>query len=524
MSSPSQSIEPEALSLPSPPANSRLPLYGGLAVLTLGLLAYSQTKSFFWDEGFHFLAAYLIHTGKRPYLDFFFPQTPLNAYWNAAWMGLFGPSWRVVHAVAVLATMGSVILLVEYVFSLFRGQRSRLGFQSGRQVDWQLAAAFAALALFGLRSEVWIVGTISQAYPLCLLLVVAAFRIAIRAVARLGFRMSALAGLCAGAAAACSLLTAAVSPVLLIWMWLNNRAGNRWIKSAGFVGGALLAFVPVLALFARGPHQVIFNILKYHTLYRRVSWAEATSHDIGVATDWVNSSPTLLFVVLAIAGLFFMQTNEFSFLEKNAGAWRRAEFWLCLWLALAIGAQNLLPHPTFPMYFVFMIPFLTVLAVLGFCGVVERLGSPGGPGAAVTVLVCVLAACLTSSLYEYYSYRWPELKEVADKVKQVTPQGGSLYAPEHIYFLTRWPVPSGMEHADAHKLDLGPAENAALHILPKAEVDRQIQAGAFSTSVVCEDPERVNVLKGWNVYAQAAEVEECTIFWQFKKEDAQPPQ
>ena len=102
-------------------------------------------------------------------------------------------------------------------------------------------------------------------------------------------------------------------------MWLNNRAGNRWIKSAAFVGGALVAFVPVLALFARGPHQVIFNILKYHTLYRRVSWPEATSHDIGVATDWVNSSPTLLFVLLAIAGLFFMQKNEFFFLEKNAG-------------------------------------------------------------------------------------------------------------------------------------------------------------------------------------------------------------
>ncbi len=103
----------------------------------------------------------------------------------------------------------------------------------------------------------------------------------------------------------------------------------------------------------------------------------------------------LLLVLLAIAGLFFMQKNELFFLEKDVdliektpGLWRRAEFWLCLWLALAIGAQNLLAHPTFPMYFVFMIPFLTVLAVLGFCGVVERLGTPGGPGAAVTVLVC----------------------------------------------------------------------------------------------------------------------------------------
>ena len=28
--------------------------------------------------------------GKTPYLDFFFPQAPLNAYWNAGWMRLFG--------------------------------------------------------------------------------------------------------------------------------------------------------------------------------------------------------------------------------------------------------------------------------------------------------------------------------------------------------------------------------------------------------------------------------------------------
>ena len=57
-------------------------------------------------------------------------------------------------------------------FRCFAISGLRLGRQLGRQVDWQLAAAFAGLALFGLRSEVWIVGTLSQAYPLCLLLVV----------------------------------------------------------------------------------------------------------------------------------------------------------------------------------------------------------------------------------------------------------------------------------------------------------------------------------------------------------------
>jgi hypothetical protein len=500
LSSPSQSIEPEALSAPGPAASSIGLVYGAFALFALGIVVFSQTRSFFWDEGFHILAARLIQTGKRPYLDFFFPQTPLNAYWNAGWMAIFGPSWRVVHAVAALATMGSVVLIAEYVSGLFPDHR------------WKSPAALTALALFGLHPQTWFVGTTSQAYPLCLLLIVVAFRIAIVAVDRPGFSMSALAGFCAAAAAASSLLTAPAGPVLLIWVWLNNREGNLWVKTAAFLMGGVAAIVPVLALFARGPHQVIFNILKYHTVYRTVAWSGATSHDIGVATDWVNSSPSLLLVLLALAGLFFIKRNGFD-------ASRHAELRLCLWLPLAIGAQNLVAHPTFPMYFAFLLPFLTVLAVVGFCALVERLGNPGSSQAAAMALVAIATVCLSNSIYEDYGYTWPELEEVAAKVKQVTPPGAAVYAPEQIYFLVRGPVPSGMEHSDAHKLELDAAENAGLHILPKAEVERRLQAGLFSTAVVCENEERVNTLKEWKVYEQTAEVEECTIFWQAEKKN-----
>jgi hypothetical protein len=68
-------------------------LCGLVALLSAGLLVYSQTKAMAWDEGFHLLAAQLIKAGKKPYLDFCFPQTPLNAYWNAGWMVIFGDSW-----------------------------------------------------------------------------------------------------------------------------------------------------------------------------------------------------------------------------------------------------------------------------------------------------------------------------------------------------------------------------------------------------------------------------------------------
>jgi 4-amino-4-deoxy-L-arabinose transferase-like glycosyltransferase len=479
-------------------------LYSFFTLWAVGLLVYSQTLAFHWDEGFHILAADLINTGKRPYLDFFFAQTPLNAYWNAAWMRMFGANWRVVHMIAALATIGSVLLIVQYVFALFHDRR------------WRMAAAWAALALFGLHPLVWDYGTIAQAYPLCLLLVVAAFRTANAAVARTRFMMSALAGFLAGAGAASSLLTAPAAAVILIWIWLYNRVGNRWVKAAAFVAGAVASCIPVLVLFAKEPYQVIFDILKYHSIYRRVNWEGSTSHDIGIVTDWVNSSPSLLLVLLAVAGLFFIKKSE-----GDPG--RRAEFRLCLWLILAVGAQNIFARPTFPQYFVFLIPFLTVLGVMGVYAMAARFENSGRPPRLVLVLLCITTLCLGSSLYgERESYTWHQLERVVNKVKEVTPKAAQLLAPEHIYFLLRGPVPSGLEYEDMRKLQLSPAENTTLHVLPKAEVDRRLKSGVFLTTVVCSDDAAVSELEEWKVYSQKADFNECTVFWQLERKTTQP--
>jgi 4-amino-4-deoxy-L-arabinose transferase-like glycosyltransferase len=473
-------------------------LYAAFAILAAGAVVYSQTLAFHWDEGFHILTAYLIHLGKRPYLDFFFPQTPLNAYWNAAWLGIFSHSWRAVHAVAALTTVAAVVLIAQYLYTLFPDRR------------WKPAAAFAALALFGLHSLVWEYGTIAQAYALCLVLVVAAFRAAVAATGRPKARMSALAGMLAGAAACSSLLTAATFPVLLVWMWLNNRTGSRWLKAAAFAAGALVPCLPVLVLFAHGPHNVIFDILKYHSIYRRVEWPGATEHDIGIVTDWVNGSQSLLLVLLAAAGLAFSRKAGF---DRS----RQAEFRLCLWLVLAVGVQNLFAHPTFPQYYIFLIPFLTVLGTIGFYVLSLRLMDHDRPRIPVILVVGIAALCLGNSIYDdRNTYTWRDLERVAAKVKQVTPKGAALLAPEQLYLLAQWPVPPGMEHDDAHKLQLGPAESARLHIVPSAEVDRQIKAGDYATMVSCDD-DRTSEVAGWNVYAQKADYGECTVFWQWAK-------
>src|ERR1051325_11030393 len=95
--------------------SSRLLIPGLVSVPAAGLLLYSQTKAFAWDEGWHLLAAQTILRGKRLYLDFCYPQTPLNAYWNAGWMRVFGDTWRTAHAVAALMTTLAVLLTADYL-------------------------------------------------------------------------------------------------------------------------------------------------------------------------------------------------------------------------------------------------------------------------------------------------------------------------------------------------------------------------------------------------------------------------
>jgi hypothetical protein len=475
---------------------SFFPLCLVVAVLSAGLLAYSETIAFTWDEGFHLLAAQLIGAGKRPYLDFFHPQTPLYAYWNAAWMRVFGESWRVAHALSALLTAGAAMLMADFAFARFQGH------------GWQLAGGFTATFLVLLNPLIVRYGTIGQPYGLCLFLIVAAFRLAVAAVDRKPLLVPAGAGLFAGAAAASSLLTAPVGPVLLFWMLAHDRTGNRLPKSAVFLAGAAVPFLPLLWLFAHAPRQVLFQAIAYHLLYRRVDWPNATEWDLGVLASWMESSHAMLLLLLAGLGLL-------SIAGKNC--WdprRRAEFSLCGWLAAALGAYLACAHPTFHRYFVFVVPFLSALAAAGLFAIASRIDTPGRPFRLMSVLAALLALGLAKSLYEARDvYRWRDLEEVAGKVNEVTPAGGSLFADEHIYFLTRRPPPSGMEYADTHKLDVDAAFAASVHIVPQPELERRIAAGTFSTVSLCEEPEKIQALGLPRIYARQAEIKDCRVFW-----------
>jgi len=460
-------------------------------------VVYSQTQALAWDEGFHLLAAQLIKAGKRPYLDFCFPQTPLNAYWNAGWMRIFGDSWRAIHAVAALLTAGAILLAAEFVLVRFPVLNRRL------------TAAIATALILGLNTLIVQFGTVAQAYALCLFLMVAAFRIAILALDRERSLWSALAGLLAGAAAGSSLLTAPVAPVLLLWILLYNRTGSRLRKFAAFLVGAVVAFLPVLWLFVEAPRPVLFNLIEYHLFYRSVGWEDAVPHDLEVIASAVDSASALILGLLALAGLMFTMKSA------QDRRWRQ-ELYLCGWLALALGLHISTAHPTFEMYFTLIVPFLGILAAVGFYEVSTRLATrsrPFWPVFALTVLLCV---GLAKTLYDRRDdYTWRDLEQVAGKVDQVTPRQALILADEHIYFLTRRAPPSGTEFSDSQKLNLPAALALSLHIVPRAELAKRVQARMFNTVETCndEDDDRFKVLGLPRVYAQKSVVHDCSIFW-----------
>lgn len=471
---------------------------GVVAVIATGLLVYSQTQALAWDEGFHLLAAQLIKAGKRPYLDFCFPQTPLNAYWNAGWMRIFGESWRTAHALAAMLTAGAILLSADFVLRRFR------------IACWRLPAALSAALIVGLNVLIVRFGTVGQAYALCLFLIVAAFRFSILAVDRKGTLWAAVAGFLAAAAAGSSLLTAPVAPVLLLWMLFYNREGSRWRKSAAFLTGAVVPLLPILLLFVEGPRQVIFNIVEYHLFYRRVEWEGATTHDIEVLISWIDSAHALLPGLLALAGLVFTIKNE---LDRR---WR-AELYLCFWLTVGLALDISSAHPTFEQYFVLLVPFLGILASVGLYEIVSRLDTrsrPFWPLLALTILLCLGLGKAISERSD--DYTWRDLEDVARKVDQVTPANAPLLAEEHCYFLTRRRPPDGMEFADSQKVfSLPPALATSLHILPRTELAKHVQMGMFSTVQACrdDDDERFQVLGVAPLYRQKAVIHGCSIFW-----------
>lgn len=478
---------------------------GAMLLYAALFLYYSQTDAFSWDEAYHLLTSQLILLGKQPYLDFCFPQTPLNAYWNAFWMSLLGQSWRVTHALAALLTMGSVLLTADFVARQFP--------VSG----WRTACALTAALAFGLNTMVVQFGPLSQPYAICLFTLVLAFRLSVLAVGRDGILLAASAGLLVGFAAASSLLTAAAAPILLIWIAAYNRAGSRWLKFVAFSLGGVIPFTPVLLLALKGPREVWFNVIQYHSTFRKLYWPDTTRHDLEILASWIDSGQALLLGLLAVFGLLYIARRS----EWPPSL--KAEFYLCAWLAVGIAAELGFAHPTFRQYFLLIVPFLAILAVVGMYAVGSRVLDTDRPLRPVLLVTGLFAFGLAQSLYDHREDNtWHMYEQLAAKIDQVTPKDAPVFATEQIFFLTKRLPPSGYELDYSHKIDLPPDDRARLHLLSEAEVKQQVQSGIFATAYVC-DTDQIEEYGLTKLYNQRVDMLTCSIFWERKAVTPPPP-
>lgn len=468
-----------------------------LSVYAAVLLIYSQTSAFFYDEGYHLLAAQLIAAGKRPYIDFCFPQSPLNVYWNAGWMRALGQNWHVPQALAALFTLGAVLLTADFVFLRFPVR------------TWRSAAAVTAGLATGLNALVFEYGPL-QAYGWCLFMLAAAFRISVRAVDRSGPLLPALAGFFAGAAAGSSFLSAAAAPVFLVWMLFYNRVGNRWTKLISFGLGAMFSFAPVIWLFWLGPRQTWFNLFQYHLSFRSLYWPESTRHDLEVLTSWIDNGQALLLGLLAVFGLLYVARKS-----QWPGA-LKAEFYLCAWLAAGLSAELASAHPTFERYFLLIVPFVSILSAVGLYAIASRVLEPDRPLWPVLLVSVLFTLGLAKSLHDEPDETWRLYQRMADKVDQVTPRNARLLADEPIYFLTRRTPPPGFEMSYTHKVKLPPAEATLMHIVSESEVKRQVQSGMFATAYSC-DRNDIDNYELKELYQQHEDIADCTVFWDWKK-------
>jgi len=150
---------------------------------------------------------------------------------------------------------------------------------------WRLAGALTVVAVAGLNHSLWITRRSGRlrAVPLP-----SGGGISLDAVGGGTPRLAARGGgrFLRVAAAGATLLGSAAVPILLVWLLVYNRAGARWTKLAGFLGGAALPLLPFVPMVLRAARVVRFDLIEYHLLYRQVAWDGATKHDADVLTAW----------------------------------------------------------------------------------------------------------------------------------------------------------------------------------------------------------------------------------------------
>jgi hypothetical protein len=352
-----------------------------------------------------------------------------------------------------------------------------------------VALTLTVAVMLGSSDVVVWYATLGQAYGMCFFLGALAFRFAVASVDG-AWWLAALAGVAAGADASSSLLSAAVGPVIFVWIAIQTRGR----KVLPFVMGAVVGLGPALWYLIRAPHAFVFDVVGFHVWFRNADWNDWVGHDIETLTGWVDSGYGLLLVGLAVTGAIVGRA--------------RREIVLAAWVAGVSCVYLSTTHPTFPQYFIPAVPFAVVLASEALQELLARYPHRWP----LAVVAAITVAGLARDLYkERTDMVWADIEPVAKYVAQTKPDPKPLFADEHIYLLTGVVPISGMEWGSGHKIGIPLEEARPLHVLPQKELDRMVKAGEFGTFETCDEGE-IERLGLKTLYPQEKQIGECYVF------------
>jgi hypothetical protein len=464
-----------------------------LFVAAIELVVYSQTVSFYNDEGFHLLAAWLVGDGKVPYRDFFYQHPPLFPFLYGAWMRLAGETWRSAHLLSAILTAATIWLVTSYVVSRQSVARTTLG--------------ILAALMFCSNRQLVLLGTVGHPYALCMLLSVLAFRLIVRGIETDARRLTWLAGVAAGGGVLSSFLIGPILPVLALWVLLQKRSAHRWAQLASFVAGSALWLVPLAWFFGQAPRATVFDLLEYHTFYRgpeyRVPRFSALMDGLLTLVQWAFSWERLLVTLLALMGIWLLvwrRTGERA---------QRAELGLAAGIAVALALFTSTPHPTFPAYFVVITPFLCILACHGVQSLEYERWTIRARARSLLLLAALLGVSVlkpaSNAVHRAFgsmSY-WNSMERVAEAVNGVAPHDASVYVPEAVYFVAHRLPPRGLENRYAPALHLPSSLAASLNIVPQSQIDEWVRTGLFAAVWIEADELRKDPLALSGVYGRS---------------------
>lgn len=475
-------------------------------ILGVGFTLVSQGYYEEGDEGVYLLTFQLINLGKRPYLDFFFFHGPIYVYTNAAWLWLFGGGWRSAHLLSALLTCGCAAMMSAF---FFHRADSR---------GWRTTLAILAplLLLANVVTIHW--GIIAQPYGWCVAVMFAGFLLTVRAVERAAF--SAIwAGLASGLAASAYLLTGPMLPVLFFWIATQVAKAERKKKCIQFAAGTGLGFLPLGVFAAMAPKQTVLNVVAYHLTGRFKAPLWPGQGVIPTLTGWLYSSQGVLLALLSLIGVIY------AFGKSSQGQSLNRPMRLSALITLCVGIVICSVRPTFPHYFILIIPFVTILACYGVYAIGKRICSGWQPIWLVLIIVGIFAWEARKTIREQLAVpgnSWQEIEEVAEFINRTVPAHCPIYADDAaIYAMAKRVPPSGLENNYSTFLSFGPETSKLLHVVSQHEIDDMTKSGRFC-AVVTWSRERAEALQLGSLYRQNMDFRGHLVFWEWASPLHQP--